>query len=133
MTSRPKIFSEFMAGITIVHRDNGGIKIICKLKDYVLLESRFKPWNTPDMRKTFLANLYIKEVLLKINISKYIQRPEGFELLGKRVLYRDEVVVICSWKELVDKETGELTKILTLAGRFLSPAPFKTSINNVQL
>ena len=133
MKLRPKIFSEFMLGIQIAYPHGGGVKIICKLKSYVLVDTKHKPWNTPDTRRTFLANLYIKEVLLKLNISNKIKRIKGFELLGKKCFYREELLTICSWKEMVDKETGEMTKQLTLAGRFLTPTPLKVFINEVQL
>lgn len=133
MKTRLKTFGEFEKQITIVHRPKGGIKIMCSLKEYVIIEKDIKPWNTPDTRMTFLANLYIKEILLSINPSKRIPRQEGYELLGARCMYNDEMVVICSWRELVDKNTGEITKMLTLAGRWRSPTPFKVLISEVQL
>lgn len=70
MKTRLKTFGEFEKQITIVHRPKGGIKIMCSLKEYVIIEKDIKPWNTPDTRMTFLANLYIKEILLSINPSK---------------------------------------------------------------
>lgn len=133
MNCRPKLFSEFKSGIRIVNRAGGGIKILCMRDKFVMLESKFKPWNSVETRMTFLKNLYIKEILQKINLSKKIKRPEGFELLGARCLYNDEVLIVCAWKEMVDPNTGEVTKQLTLAGRWRSPAPFKIMMNQVQL
>jgi len=133
MLSRPKTFGEFYKGITIVHRENGGVKIICKRGEFVILETRYKPWNSRDTKTTFLINLYIKEVLSKVDLSKKIKRPEGFELLGKRCLHNEQLLIICGWEEMANTETGEIVKMLTLAGRWASPVPFKTPITNVQL
>jgi hypothetical protein len=133
MKSRPKTFSEFYAGIRIVERTNGGIKLICLRNQSVLLETKIKPWNTPSTRKTFLANLYIKEILFKFSLSKKIKRPDGYELLGTKCLYGEQVVTICGWKEVVNPETGEVVKQLTLAGRWHTDTPFKALISQVQL
>ena len=133
MTARPKTFNEFLKRITIVSTEAKGCKIICDLKRYVLVECRTKPWNTPDTRKTFLANLYIKEILLRVNMSKKIKRPEGYELLGAKCMMNDNVYTICGWREVVDRDTGEIIKQLTLTGRWNSPTPFKVLINQVQL
>lgn len=133
MTSRPKTFSEFCDGLRIVERPKGGIKLICMRNQSVLLETKVKPWNTTATRKTFLANLYIKEILLRVNMSKKVRRPEGFELLGARCLYGEQVVTICAWKEVVNPETGEIVKQLTLAGRWHTDTPFKALISEVQI
>jgi hypothetical protein len=132
MTSRPKTFSEFCDGLRIVERPKGGIKLICMRNQSVLLETKLKPWNTTATRKTFLANLYIKEILLRVNMSKKIRRPEGFELLGARCLYGEQVVTICAWKEMADPETGEIKKQFTLAGRWHTDTPFKAFETQIQ-
>lgn len=133
MTTRPKTFNEFVKAITIVYNASSGCKITCNLKRYVLVECRVKPWNSVSTRRTFLINMYIREVLLKTNIPKCIRRPAGYELLGKRCLWRDQVVTVCAWVELVNPQTGEVTKELTLAGRWHTPVPFKAMENEVQL
>lgn len=133
MTSRPKLFSEFLKGITVANTSNSGCKIICNLKQYVLVDCKFIPWNSKDTKRTFLSNLYIKEILMRVNLSKKIRRPGGYELLGARCLYRDQMLTVCGWQELADKETGEIVKQLTLAGRFGTPVPCKALITEVQL
>lgn len=133
MTARPKTFSEFYSGLRIVERPKGGIKLICLRNQSVLLETQVKPWNTPATRRTFLSNLYIKEILMRVNMSKKIRRPEGFELLGARCMYGNDVVVICGWKEIVNPDTGEIVKQFTLAGRWHTDTPFKALENQVQL
>jgi hypothetical protein len=133
MNIRFKTFSEFMNGIKLVNRPAGGIKIVCGIGDrYVLLESKFKPWNTPDTRRIFLVKMYLKEVLEKANPSKKIQRVPGFELLGKRCLYRDAVSIICDAVDMVDPDTGEMTKRLKIFNDNIRK-PFSVFINNVQI
>lgn len=133
MTARPKTFDEFIRAVTITYNAAHGCKIICNLKKYVVAECKTKPWNTVATRRTFLINLYIREVLLKSNLSKLMQRPAGYELLGRRCMYGNDIVTVCSWEELVNTDTGEVTKRLTLAGRWGTPVPFKAMINEVQI
>ena len=133
MQSRPKTYGEFESGFMIVNRPGGGVKMITKRKGFVFFESKLKPWNTPAMKTTFLKRLYIAEILMRVNLPAKIRRPEGFELLGARCIHRKERVVICAWKELVDSETGEQNKQLTLSGTWRTGAPYKALLNEVQL
>lgn len=115
MKTRFKTYGEFKKAITIVNAIGGGIKIICNLKNYVLLETQYKPWNTKDMKTTFLVRLYIKEVLWKCQLSKFIQRTEGYELLGRRVMVGEQVAVIVNKVDVVNSETGEPDINLTIS------------------
>lgn len=121
-----------MKAIVISHTQSGGYKIICTLKKYLLCESRQKPWNTPLTRKTFLAKLYIEEILKKHTMSKLIRRIDGYEYLGKRCLYKDNVCVVCDAVEVVHQETGEMTYLLTLVNNNRTQ-PFKILIAEVQI
>lgn len=136
MQARPKTFSEFLKQVIIVNRPGGGVKIVCKLKDYVMLETKLKPWNTPATRKSFLGNIYIREVLMRVNEMKHIQRPSGFDLLGRRRTYRTQPVVICDAVEGVNSETGEMGIMVTICyiHKFHNStnAPFKTLITNLK-
>lgn len=136
MQSRPKTFTEFQKHVVIVNRPGGGVKIVCKLKDYVILETKLKPWNTPAMRKTFLGNMYIKQILMTVNEMKHIKRIPGYELLGRRKLYHNTPVVICDAVEGVNPETGEMQTMVTICHLTKYPnstqAPFKTLIVNLR-
>jgi len=136
MQSRPKTFTEFQKHVVIVNRPGGGVKIICKLKDYVILETKLKPWNTPAMRKTFLGNMYIRQILMRVNEMKHIQRQPGYELLGRRKQFRSQPVVICDAVEGVNPETGEMQTLATICYIHKYPnsteAPFKTLIVNLK-
>lgn len=135
MQARPKTFSEFQKQVIIVNRPGGGVKIICKLKDYVILETKLKPWNTPAMRKTFLGNMYIRQILMRVSEMKHIQRPPGYDLLGRRKQFRSQPVVICDAFEGVNPETGEMQTLVTICYIHKYPnsteAPFKTLIVNL--
>lgn len=132
MRVRLKTFGEFVKGITIAHKEDGGVKILCQRKGFLMLETNFKPWNTKDTRKSFLVKYYIEEILWKCNPSKKISRIEGFELLGKRCMYCDTLGVIMDAWDVVDKETGETDTKLIIVTR-LRTAPFETLKSNVQL
>lgn len=131
MKVRFKKFSEFVNGITIAYGDTG-CKIICNLQNYVLLDVKFKPWSSPKTRQIFLAKMYMNEVLAKANPSKKIQRIEGYQYLGKRVMYRDQLSIICDAIEMVDPETGDMTTQIKIFNSRLSH-PLKVFINEVQL
>ena len=77
MRTRYKTYGEFLKAITIVHRKEGGVKIICSLKRFVLIECNFKPWKTDQTKKTFLARVYIDEVLKKVKL--YERRKSRFK------------------------------------------------------
>lgn len=108
MKSRYKTYIEFLEQTKVVHRPGGGIKIFCEKNISMILESRFKPWNSPETKHSFLVKLYIREVLWKQELSKKIARIEGFEWLGKRVVYKKHLSVVCDTGEVVDPETGEI-------------------------
>lgn len=134
MKARFKTFREFLNDIVMSHTEKG-FKIICK--KYLVTEGKIKPWNTPKTRTTFLAKLYIKEVLLKHDMKKGIARIEGYELLGKRCMYNDNLCVVVDAADLVDTSTGEMTKQLTIVNsgtaHWLRSQPFKVLINQVQI
>ena len=132
MKSRYKTYKEFIESITLVHDQQTGYKIICNLKSYVVVQSKVKPWNTPETRKSFLVKLYITQVLQKHTMSKRFPRIEGYELLGRRCMYNDYICIVCDSVELVHRETGEVKNQLTLFGDNRSN-PFKVLINQVQL
>lgn len=131
MKARFKTFREFLNDIVMSHTEKG-FKIICRTKKYLVIEGKIKPWNTPKTRTSFLAKLYIREVLLKHDLKKGMPRMEGYELLGKRCLYRDNICVVVDAVDLVDTNTGEMTKRLTLVNDNHSQ-PFKVLITEVQI
>lgn len=132
MQTRLKTYREFVKAIVIAHDSNGGFKIICSLKRYKLCESKVKFWNTPATRKTFLAHLYIQHILWEKNIAKNIKRIPGYELLGKRCFYNDNLCVVCDAGDVVNSETGEVIKQLTLVSK-IRQHPFKVLITEVQI
>lgn len=135
MKSRYKTFSEFTSAIKIVYRSNNGVKIFCmvKGKEYVILETGYRPWNSEQTRRRFIIRLYIREILSKHSMNKRITRIEGFELLGQRCLYLDQLHIICSSEDLVNTETGEITKKLLIVNAATNDRPTKVFINQVQI
>ncbi|MBP8982243.1 MAG: hypothetical protein KBG19_04330 [Bacteroidales bacterium] len=136
MKSRFKTYSEFVSAIKIVYRSNNGVKIFCmvKGKEYVMLEIKYKPWNSELTRNSFLARMYIKEILSKHTIGKHIKRKDGYELLGHRCLHMDRIYIICGSEEFVNTQTGELTqKLLIVNAAAAHERPIKIFINQVQL
>lgn len=133
MNIRFKTYSEFLSATQIVYRSNNGVKIVCRIKgkEYVVFESKFRPWNTDMTKNGFMVKLYISEVLWGKSISKKITRRPGFELLGRRCMYHERMAVICSAEEMVNKETGEVMQRLTLAHK--NERPFKIMQNQIQL
>ncbi len=136
MQARPKTFTEFQKHVVIVNRPGGGVKIVCTLKNFVILETKLKPWNTPAMRKTFLGNMYINQVLMRVNEMRHIQRTPGYELLGRQKLYHNTKVVICNAVEGVNPDTGEMQTLVTICHMTTyhnsTRAPFKTLIVNLK-
>ena len=132
MRSRYRTFGEFMAGITIVNGETGGVKIICSLKNYVLVETKVKPWISPATRKAYLVKLYFKLILQHIALSKKIQRIIGYEMLGRRVFYQEQVAIIADAVEVVDQDSGEMTYKLRIFTDWNKPT-FTTFLSNVQL
>ena len=133
MKTRLKTYGEFMKAITIVQGVHGGVKLICnKPYQYVLLETHVKPWNSKETRKSFLVRLYIKNIIWKMNVSKFIQRIEGFELLGRRVMHGEQVAVIVNAQEGVNQETGEAVTMLTITTMH-STTPIKILSTLIQL
>lgn len=130
MQLRFKTYSEFLKGITIAYSENG-CTIICKLKSFVLLDTKFKPWDTPATRKSFLVKMYAKQVLAKCNPSKKIKRIPGYEMLGKRCMHQDELSIICDAVELVDTQTGEQVMQYTIFNHWVGH-PFKVFENQIQ-
>lgn len=131
MKTRLKIFTEFVNGLTIAYSETG-CTIVCKLKRYVLLDVKYRPWVSPQTRKGFLVKMYIEEILWKANPSKLIQRIHGFELLGRRCMHRDELSVVVDAADMVNPETGEMTKQLTIANHWIKH-PFKVYETDVQI
>jgi len=134
MKSRYKTFGEFHRDVREVHSTTGGFKLVCYLrgKEYVVMSLKSKPWNTPQTRKTFIARVYVDEMLWKCHLSRKIQRIEGFELLGRKVNYNDHLSVICNAVDMVNPDTGETRKQIVLVNSFRS-IPFKVFLNQVQL
>ena len=137
MQTRYKTFSEFIHSTRIAYKQSSGangVLIVCKahLNSQVLFENKFKPWNSEATRRIFLIKLYIKNILLAINVSKHIRRMAGYELLGKRCLYRDHVSVICDAWEVVNQETGEVSKKLSISNELYNH-PLDLLITEVQL
>jgi len=129
---RYKTYSQFISGIRIVHRDNGGVNIVCKRGNYVVEKLQYKPWNSADTKRTWFIKFYCKRILGAFSISKKIARIEGFELLGARCLYRDTVCIICNSEDYVDPETGEVIRKLTMYSDILQH-PFTAFETEVQL
>ncbi|HNU14056.1 MAG TPA: hypothetical protein PKI55_06305 [Chitinophagaceae bacterium] len=135
MKARFKTYSEFTSAIKIVYRANNGVKIICwvKGKEYVVLETSFRPWNSDKTRNGFLVRLYIREVLGKHIIGKRMKRKEGYELLGHRCFYLEQFFIICNAEEWVNTQTGEITQKLLIVNAATHERPVKVFINQVQL
>jgi len=111
MRTRYYTFEEFLKHITIVsraHKGIHGVMIVCKLKRYVLIKTEFPLWNSKFTRRSYLAKLYIAEVLRKKNVSLKIARIPGYELLGRRCTRRGDTLIICGHWDVVDTDTGEL-------------------------
>lgn len=120
MKTRYKTFAEFMKTSKIAY-DNKEVIIACLR---TVLYRGQRPWNSPQTRKSFLAKLYIKHVLQRKNISLLVQRIEGYELLGKRFIYKRHEVIVCSTQEMVDTDTGEILIMAILVADH-RPQPFK--------
>jgi hypothetical protein len=130
MKARYKTFSEFMKDIKIAH-EPPDVLIVCR--NHILYRGA-KPWNSQRTRKTFLARIYIKEVLQKKDVSKLIKRIEGYELLGKRCLHNDFLAIICGTQEVVNTETGEMQIMATVVSvNAYRNDPFKVLLNQLQL
>lgn len=132
MRARVKTFGEFVKAITIAYTQSNGFKIICNLKNYKLCESSVKFWNTPHTRKTFLAHLYIENILWKHTLSKTFPRKEGYELLGRKCFYKDNLAIVCDAIDVVNKDTGEVIKQLSIVTTNRQH-PFKVLITEVQI
>lgn len=135
MRTRYKTYGEFLKGITIVHRKDGGVKVICRCKRYVLASMDMLPWNTKKTRTSFLVRLYINEVLRRINVSPKIERIEKFVLLGTRCLIGGDLCIIVNAYQVVDAETGEVDDQLLAfnVGNPFRTAPFKILKSKVKL
>lgn len=132
MRSRYKTYAEFVKRIAIGRTQEKGFVVFCSLKKYKIVESKTQLWNTEDTKKTFLARLYVNEILRKLNLSKIIQRINGYELLGRRCMYNDKLCIICGWQQMVNTETGE-TKLQVTLVNDIRNTPFKIFIDQIQL
>lgn len=132
MRSRYKTFKQFFEGIRIAYDSDGGCTIICKLKNFVILKTVSKPWNSKETKIRFLIRLYFEQVLEKINLSKKIQRIEGYELLGKRCYEGDYLYIICDCWDSTDVDTGETIKKIKAFNKY-NYLPTEFFINQVQL
>lgn len=131
MKTRYKLYSEFLASIHIANIARRTL-IYCKYGNKIIFDSPFKAWNTSDMKRIFLIKLYIAEILYKKNLSKSIERMEGYELLGRRCMYADHVAIIVNKEEVVNKETGEVLCQLLISNDNRTH-PFRVLSNEVQL
>lgn len=114
MRSRFKTFGEFTKQIKIAYRTGEGKQglVIAYRKD-VIFKHDYKPWNSEATKKTFIAKLYIKNVLVPRPLSNRIARIEKYELLGKRCMFNDYLHIICDAEGVVNTATGEVgTRIL---------------------
>jgi len=132
MQTRFKTLSEFYKSITLINRPGGGIKILCRRNNHIIVETKTKPWNTPDTRHYFLVKLYIREILFGKNVSKRITRITGYEFLGRRCMYKDDICVIISWVEGVNSQTGEVMYNFTIS-KGEQNHPFDVLSINIQL
>lgn len=100
----------------------------------VLVRTIIRPWNSPATKNTFLAKIYIEQVLKKKSLPDNIIRIEGFELLGKRGTYNNNAVIICSTNEVVDPETGEVITKATVVSEDnqYRTQPFIINLNDIQ-
>ncbi len=122
MRTRFKTFSEFTKQITIARRLFGGRLIVCKVNKTVLIKGP-DLWNSERTKKSFLVKLYIDEVLKKKEISPKIRRISNYELLGLRMQYKRDTVVVADAWEVVDAATGEVGMQLLVAS---ITNPFRT-------
>lgn len=132
MQSRLKTFSEFLAKKKIIYRDDcTGIIITCM--NNVLIKTTIRPWNTPATKNTFLAKIYIEQVLKKKSLPDNIMRIPGFELLGKRCTFKNQTIIICSTNEVVDTQTGEViikATVVSATNEFRTQ-PFIINLNEI--
>lgn len=120
-----------MATKKIVYRDDCTGVIITCMKN-VLVKTTIRPWNSPDTRSSFLAKVYIEHVLQKKSLPDNIMRIEGYELLGKRCSYKEHTIIICSTKEMVDTETGEMiTRATVVSDNKFRSQPFNINLNEI--
>lgn len=132
MRSRLKTFDEFLKKARIIYRDDcTGVIITCM--NNVLVRTTIRPWNTKATKHTFLAKIYIEEVLKKRALPDNIMRVPGFELLGKRCTFKDNTVIICSTREIVDTETGEMITKATVVSESnqYRTQPFIVNLNEI--
>lgn len=114
MTIRFKTFTEFNKRLLIVNRSDGGVNLVCRNPPLVVQSCVARPWNTPDMKKTFLVRLYIHEVLIRGGKLPHIKVAPGFEWLGKRCTYNEQEHVIIDAVEAAHKETGEMIMLFKI-------------------
>lgn len=118
MKTRYKTYSEFTKQILIVEITEGalrgGVSIICRQQSFVILKTKFKPWNSKQTKRCFLSKLYFKEVLCKHVVSQLVPRIEDYQWLGRRVSYQGSPFVVVDGWEGAHKDTGEVLRCLRI-------------------